>query len=157
MYTDPLATFVTTTSYGTWLPGDERGYVDNGQIYPSRRYLKAHVEKTLSGPKAVFSLHEQEQLFQFLQDAAVEFGYELTDAAVEATHLHWIVGHGDGVDEMVGRLKNRMRQRLGRGRIWTKGYSHRLLFDEDSLEAARKYLMKHPGLRLLCGKRVENA
>jgi len=143
MYTTPLATFVTTTSYGTWLPGDKRGYVDNGQIYPSRRYLNAHVEKTLSGPKVTFSSLEQQRLFQFLQDAAAEFGYALTDAVVEATHLHWIIGRDDAVDEMAGRLKNRMRQRLDRGRIWTKGYSHRLLFDEDALEGARKYLLKH--------------
>ena len=27
-----LATMVTTTSYGTWLPGDARGYVDRGRI-----------------------------------------------------------------------------------------------------------------------------
>ena len=138
-------------------PRDERGYVDNGQIYQSRRYLKAHVEQTLGGPKVTFSSLEQQRLFQFLEDATEEFGYTLTDAVVEATHLHWIIGHDDAVDEMVGRLKNRMRQRLDRGRIWTKGYSHRLQFDEDALEGARKYLLKHPGLGLLCSRRIENA
>ena len=157
MYTDPLATFVTTTSFGTWLPGDSRGYVDNGQMYPQRRYLKAHVEKTISEAKTIFSLPEQQRLFQYLEKAAAEFGYTLTDAVVEASHLHWIIGHGDSVDEMVGRLKNRMRQGLARGRIWTAGYSHRLLFDEEALENVRRYLTKHPGLWLLCGRRVENA
>jgi len=29
-----LATMVTTTTYGTWLPGDVRGYVDDGVILP---------------------------------------------------------------------------------------------------------------------------
>ncbi|WP_428304876.1 hypothetical protein [Lacipirellula sp.] len=126
-------------------------------MYPQRRYLKAHVEKSISEPKTTFSLPEQERLFQYLQDAAGEFGYSLTDAVIEATHLHWIIGHGDAVDDMAGRLKNRMRQGLNRGRIWTAGYSHRLLFDEEALENARRYPTKHPGLRLLCGRRVENA
>jgi REP element-mobilizing transposase RayT len=156
MYTTPLATFMTTTSYGSWLPGDRRGYVDNGQAHPSRRYLNAHVEKSLGKSKVVFSPPEQQRLFEFLQDAAKEFGYTLTDAVVEATHLHWIIGHDDAVDQMAGRLKNRMRQRLDRGRVWTKGYSHRLLFDEDALELARNYLSKHTGVRLLCGRPIEN-
>ncbi|MGD0539955.1 MAG: hypothetical protein ABSB33_00420 [Tepidisphaeraceae bacterium] len=29
-----LATMVTTTSYGAWLPGDIRGYVQNGIVLP---------------------------------------------------------------------------------------------------------------------------
>jgi hypothetical protein len=28
------ASFVTTTTHGSWLPGDVRGYVERGQILP---------------------------------------------------------------------------------------------------------------------------
>lgn len=28
MYDDPLAYFITWTTYGTWLPGDPRGWVE---------------------------------------------------------------------------------------------------------------------------------
>jgi hypothetical protein len=32
---DPLAYFLTWTTYGTWLPGDERGWVERpGQFRP---------------------------------------------------------------------------------------------------------------------------
>jgi hypothetical protein len=152
MYSEPLATFVTTTSSGSWLPGDARGYADNGQLMPPRPLLADHVRRELERDAIIFSLDEQCQLIASLVEASNEFDYRLTDAVVEATHLHWIIGHRDEVATMVGRLKNRMRQRLRRGRIWTAGYSHRLLFDNFGLEQARAYLIKHAGLRMLAGR-----
>jgi hypothetical protein len=134
------------------LPGDERGYVDNGQHFPSFPALAAAVRKSMKQPPVVFSLDERNEVFDALQLAAIEFGYQITDAVVEATHLHWIIGHSDSVADMTGRLENRIRKRLNRGRIWTDGYSHRLLFDEAALYQARQYLTKHTGLRLLAEK-----
>lgn len=154
MYSTPLATFVTTTTFGSWLPGDVRGYVDNGQMLPPRPLLSAHVKQQLKRAMVVFSRNDQDLLFDSLRDAALEFGYRLTDAVVEATHVHWIIGHDDGVSAMVGRLKTRMRQRLNRGRIWTADFSHRLLFNDGELFNARNYLTKHTGLRLLAERVV---
>jgi hypothetical protein len=152
MYSDPLATFVTITSFGSWLPGDARGYVDNGQLFPPISKLEDYVKGRLKQRPVSFRPDEQEDLFRALQFASNEFDYQLTDAVVESTHLHWIIGHKDSVADMVGRLKYRMRQRLNRGRIWTDGFSHRLLFNDDALYQARKYLTKHGGLRLLAGE-----
>ncbi len=152
MYSDPLATFVTTTSFGSWLPGDERGNADNGQLFPPLAPLAANVQQSMKQAEVLFSCDEQDRLFDALVSASIEFSYELTDAVVESTHLHWIIGHSDAVSTMVGRLKNRMRQRLNRGRIWTEGFSHRLLFNDDALFNARNYMTKHSGLRLIAGK-----
>jgi REP element-mobilizing transposase RayT len=149
MHSDPLATFVTTTSFGSWLPGADRGYADNGQFMPPRPLLADHVRRQMIGDVVVFSALDQERLFTALVDACEEFAYQLTDAVVEATHLHWIIGHKDAPKTMVGRLKTRMRQRLARGRIWSADFSHRLLFDDQALDQARIYLTKHAGLRML--------
>jgi hypothetical protein len=154
MHSDPLATFVTTTSFGSWLPGDERGYADNGQFMPPRPLLADHARRQMNGDAVVFSSLDQQRLFAALADACGEFAYQLTDVVVEATHLHWIIGHEDAPKTMVGRLKTRMRQQLARGRIWSADYSHRLLFDDSSLEQARTYLTKHAGLRMLAGRVV---
>jgi hypothetical protein len=102
----------------------------------------------------MFSAKDRNDLFEALLVAAVEFSYEFTDATIEATHLHWIVAHNDAVAAMAGRLKNRMRQKLGRGRIWTHGSSQRLLFGEEDRCQARAYLTKHGGLRTLAGETV---
>ncbi|HMP04820.1 MAG TPA: hypothetical protein PJ982_00590 [Lacipirellulaceae bacterium] len=143
---------MTATSYGTWLPGDRRGYADNGQWMSPRPLLEAHVKGTQDIQTVIFSGQDQDRILAALVAAADEFGYRISDIVIEATHLHWIVDHEDSVATMVGRLKNRVRQRLARGRIWTAGYSHRLLFDDEAVTAAREYMMKHAGARLVHGQ-----
>lgn len=152
MQTHVLATMVTTTSYGTWLPGDARGYVARGQILPPNPRLHAYAKSLLAQPPVYFAPCQQIALFHAIRDAAEEFSYRLTDITVESWHLHWIVGHGyDPVDTMVGRLKNRMRQALTQGRIWTKGYCHRCLYTLHDLNTARQYIARHGGRRMLGG------
>jgi hypothetical protein len=146
------ATMVTTTSYGTWLPGDARWYVHRGQILPPNPRLHAHAKTLLVQEPVYFTASQQVTLFHAICDAVEEFCYQLTDIAIESWHLHWIVGHGDdSVDTMVGRLKNRMRQALAQGRIWTKGYCHRCLRTLDDLDTAREYIARHEGRRMLGG------
>jgi len=100
----------------------------------------------------LFTPEQQASLFEALRAAAEEFHYELTDASIECWHVHWIVHHGfDSVPTMVGRLKNRMRQGLGIGRIWTEGYYDSRLFDIPALEARRCYVARHAGCRLSDG------
>ena len=149
------ATLVTTTSYGSWLPGDARGYVERGEILPPAPALLAHAKSRMRTTRVTFEELEQDALFGSLVRASAEFRYRLSDAVVEATHLHWIIGHDDPIEEMVGRLKNRMRQALGRGRIWTVGYCGRPLATLRQLDAAREYLARHAGARMIAGQIVE--
>jgi hypothetical protein len=145
-------TFVTATTYGSWLPGDARGYVQSGQTLPSSPTLERHARLLLREVPVAFSAQEQSLLFSALADACVEFDYRLFDLSIESWHLHWIVQHQDSVTSMVARLKNRMRQKLNRGRIWTKGFCHRAIRTEGELLIARNYIRRHPGCRLIDGK-----
>jgi REP element-mobilizing transposase RayT len=156
-----LATMVTTTSYGTWLPGDARGYVDDGQILPPDPKRWTQARALLAQAPVHFTPDQQDCLFESLRTAAVEFSYRLTDVCVESWHLHWIIVHEfDPVQVMVGRLKTRMRQALNAGRIWTAGYCHRPL-NQRSLEDAQAYIARHPGCRMtdgvLAGRRFPGA
>ena len=148
-----LATMVTTTSYGAWLPGDIRGYVENGIVLPGDPSRLELARRRMGDREPIlFTLSQQTQLFQALRDAAEEFQYQLTDASVESWHLHWMVQHGfDSVATMVGRLKNRMRQALAIGRIWTEGYYDSRLFDLAGIESRRQYIRQHAGCRMSAG------
>ena len=147
-----LATFVTTTTYGTWLPGDTRGYVENGRILPPDPLRLRRARSLLKKTPVILPDAEQTAAFRALSAACEEFGYPLTNCTVECWHLHWIVGHGfDAVPVMVGRLKTRMRQALTRGRIWTAGYCHRCLFAPKEIETAWRYIARHAGCRLSNG------
>ena len=146
---------VTTTSYGTWLPGDLRGYVDDGVILPGAPKLLDHAKALLSQAPVYFSDAQIITLDHAIRDAVDEFGYVLTDLSIESWHLHWIIDHGyDAVPTMVGRLKTRMRQSVAQGRIWTEGYCHRCLYDEGEIYVARQYIARHKGCRMMDGKRV---
>jgi hypothetical protein len=148
-----LATMVTTTSYGSWLPGDLRGYVEQGMILPGDPDRLELASRRMDGRRpTIFSPVQQTILFTTLQRACEEFGYMLSDASVESWHAHWIVHHGfDAVPTMVGRLKTRMRQALHTGRIWTEGYYDSRLFDERALSTRQAYIARHAGCRLSRG------
>lgn len=149
-------TFVTTTSYGSWLPGDLRGYVRHGMTLPSDPTLLQLSRQLMTGATVYFSVPERDRLIASLHDACNEFGYRLSDAAVESWHVHWILAHGDDtIDKVVGRLKTRMRQAIARGRIWTEGYCAEPLFDESAIEQAQEYIARHDGCRMNNGQLLE--
>jgi len=145
--------FVTTTSYGTWLPGELRGYVRNGEVLPGDPMLLELSRQQLKGKPVYFTASERQELFSALAVASGEFSYRLSDAAIEAWHLHWIVFHGDdAIATVVGRLKTRMRQKLNRGRIWTEGFCSEPLLDCREIEQAQEYIRRHKGCMMSDGR-----
>jgi hypothetical protein len=148
--------FVTTTSHGTWLPGDMRGYVRKGVIIPGDPKILALSEKLLKSKPVYFSLLERDRLFDSLVAACGEFHYRLSDVAIESWHLHWILFHDiDSIEKVMGRLKTRMRQALARGYIWTERYSAELLSDNEAIDAAQEYIARHDGCRMSDGRIVD--
>jgi len=150
---ESFVNFVTTTSYGSWLPGDARGYVERGELMPASPALEQHARCLLRQEPVLFSHDEGDRLERAILAACDEFGYRLFDLSIESWHLHWIVRHDADAKSMIGRLKNRMRQELRRGRIWTKGYWRRELRTEEELLIARQYIRRHPGCRIIGGQR----
>ncbi len=147
-----LATMVTTTTYGTWLPGDLRGYVDHGIILPGDPARLEQAAARMAGDPVLLTPGQQSRAFAALCDAAAEFGYTLTDASVESWHLHWIIRHGfDPIPKMVGRLKTRVRQALAVGRLWTEGYHDGRLFEASAVETRSRYIARHAGCRITNG------
>ena len=139
---------VTTTTYGTWLPGDLRGYVDRGVILPPDPDRLQRARRLLKTDPVYITSGEQDTLFEALQRAAREFDYTLFAASIESWHAHWLIDHAfDDVKVMVGRMKTRMRQALARGRLWTTGYDARFCFDEEAVERRREYIRRHQGSR----------
>jgi len=149
---DPLVTFVTTTAYGSWLPGDTRGYVQRGEMLPANPSIAKHAKSLLRRPPDPFCHRERAALGSAFLAACMEFAYRPLDLSIEAWHVHWIVQHNDPAKTMVGRLKNRMRQRLDRGRIWTVGHCHHVSSSDEALVTARKYIRDHPGCRISDGR-----
>ena len=153
----PFTTFVTTTTYGTWLPGDLRGWVSDGRIMPPDPKLLTHSRKLMSAKPVYLNKNQQHQAAHALIDAAKEFDYELTDLSMNTWHTHWILAHHeDSISTAVGRLKTRARQALDRGRILTNGYCHRKLSTPRDAENARDYIAKQYGVYIINGRAVND-
>ncbi len=148
--------FVTTTSYGSWLPGDLRGYVRRGMILPGDPELLEMSRGLLKGEPVRISFNEREILFDALRAACDEFGYRLSDVTIESWHVHLVLFHGeDKIAIVMGRLKTRMRQALARGRIWTEGYCASHCSTKWRSRKVQEYIARHEGCRMSVGRLVE--
>lgn len=140
-----LGYMIAWTTYGTWLQGDERGYVKKGKIYPpNSAIMRANKQAQLQD---VVKLSRTEQ--QIVQAAIIEearlHGQRSFAVAVLPTHIHIV---GDYIDEPISRLvayyKKAARTALsatGRtGKVWTRGYDKRYCFDQKTLQRRIKYV-----------------
>jgi hypothetical protein len=98
---------LTSSTYGSWLPGDERGFVcslrdESGQRIihnvPGTPYdadlpaLKQYAEKLLKCDPIRFTLAQAEALWsQFLETAGYR-GWQLLVVGIMANHIHLVVG-----------------------------------------------------------------
>ncbi len=163
---------LTSTTYGTWLPGDNRGSVTSVRDYRGTdRATKSRVEHDLPGEpwepaikglqrsagaligqSPVLLTGDQAQLVckQFVETAEVR-GWRLLAAAVMANHFHIVVGADARIDstKLLGDFKAWASRALSRhsgerekGRWFTTGGSRRPLKDDHAIEAAVNYVLR---------------
>jgi len=139
---------VTWTTYGSWLRGDERGFVANGQVLiGSPEVLQADRNRQKS-PSVRLNRREIELVRQAIFSEAERIGHEVEALTVCTNHVHLVARpHSECVEELVGRYKSLTTRALwqyGRyGRIWTKGYDKRFCFSEEEFAARIKYVQNH--------------
>jgi len=151
---DPLAYFLTWTTYGTWLPGDERGWVKEGEGFqvPDRRIEHEARRKLVEEP---FYLDEVQR--EVIEATIVKHceirGWQLFATACRTAHAHVVVHAPVEPDIVMDQFKawctRKLREQaeaagdgrfLERQRVWTEDGSKRRLYDTDSLEAAIIYV-----------------
>ena len=139
---------VTWTTYGTWLPGDERGYVANGQTLSGDVKKLEKNKKRQKSPTVKLNKSEKTLIQRVIQDEAERIGHEIMALAVCTNHVHLAArSHSESIEEMVGRYKSlttrALWERGRKGRIWTQGYDKRFCFTEEELIQKIKYINKH--------------
>ncbi len=139
---------VTWTTYGSWLPGDERGFVANGQILPGDLKTLERNKKRQKLPTVKLNKKEIKLIRQTIVNEAREIGHEIVALSVCTNHVHLAARTNDKlIEDIVGRYKSITTSalwELGReGRIWTKGYDKRFCFSEEELTRKIQYVNKH--------------
>ena len=154
---EPLAYFLTWPTYGTWLPGDERGWVKRGrghQLPDPPLELEARARMAEDACRLD---EEQRSLVEAtIRDHCQIRGWTLHAVNCRSNHLHVVVTAGIHPNQVCEqfkawasrRLKQFERQRNSesgplpgiRERWWAERGSQRYLNDEASLEGAVLYV-----------------
>ena len=161
--------FLTWTTYGTWLPGDERGFVspkfegdtpERRNNEPGRPYdegradLRRIAENKLAGDPVRLTRAQAEVVRHQFEETARYRGWQLLAGAIMANHVHLVVGVPGDPDPsaFAPRLQELFQPRApepepsGSGirktkpRWWTEQGSKRKIADWDNLETVLRYV-----------------
>jgi REP element-mobilizing transposase RayT len=147
---EPLAYFLTWTTYGTWLPGDERGWIRRPGIFeePNEKLQQYAREQLVESP-LVLTLDQRRIVEETIEAHCKIRRWHLWIARARTNHVHVIVtAPGYGHDVVMDQLKAWCTRKLkaahrdGDERIhwWTARGSKRLINDEDGLDNAILYV-----------------
>jgi REP element-mobilizing transposase RayT len=154
------------TTYGSWLPGDRRGFVSERRDDSGAKVLhnipgtpcdadlpslQAHAASLMTEDAVRLDLAQAEALAEQLRETAAHRGWRLLALAVMANHLHVVVGvPGDpDPEKLLGDFKAWGTRRLNRGwgrraHWWTQSGSKRPKKTAAALKAAIKYVRDQP-------------
>ena len=140
-----LGYLLTWTTYGSWLQGDERGYVKDGEVRGENVAIKRDCQKKLRGGAVRLDKIERAVVREGVLGAREKFGQKILAIAVCSSHVHVVCEYVDvPIGAVVGYYKNAGRTALKRtgfqGRLWTRGYDKRFCFDEAALAERVRYV-----------------
>lgn len=139
---------LTWTTYGSWLQGDKRGYVNDGQILRGDKKLVDLCERLQKGQTVKFRPDEKDVVRQAILNEAARIGYTIEAIAVCSNHIHLVARYfPEPIGQTVSRFKNvttSVLRKHGRtGRIWTRGFDKRFCFDGEDLIRRVQYVKNH--------------
>ena len=156
---------LTTTTYGTWLPGDARGFVGRIKDGPGPRFerdmpgmpyeadlrgLWLASRQLMKGPAIWLKLSQAQALLAQFQETATHRGWLLLAVAVMVNHAHIVVGvPGDPDPEDIlrdfksygSRALNRRWSKPINGTWWTESGSKRKLPNGEAVCDAIDYVV----------------
>lgn len=145
---DPIAFFLTWPTYGTWLPGDKRGWVEfkrGWQMPDSVRHLESRAK--MKEDACLLNSVERKLVEAQITETCGYRGWTLHALNCRSNHIHIVVG-ATGTDPKKVRtdLKAWCTRRLKdhtdikREKWWAERGSIRWIFNEDSLETVILYV-----------------
>lgn len=155
---DPLAYFITFTTYGTWLHGRAPGSVDRQHNVPGTEFLPVNSQleaarrKSMRQPPYVLDAPRRDVVLRTIREVAKHRKWRLWAVHVRSNHVHVVITAADKPEKVMSDLKawasRRLREACGedadRDR-WTQHGSTRWINDESSLESAIVYVVDEQG------------
>lgn len=148
---DPLAFLLTWTTYGTWLPGDERGWILRGKgVQTQNHIVEDSARREMTEPVCTLDAEQRQLVHQTIVDHCSHRAWHLFVTNVRTNHVHVVVKSDRDPEDVRDQLKawctrklkdlQRIRGEPQRIKWWTERGSQRYIGDEESLEAAILYV-----------------
>lgn len=143
-----LGYMLTWTTYGTWLQGNDRGYVQEGETLSQNKGLILANKLSQAQGSVRLSKKQRQLVREAILKEAILRKQNVYTLAVKPTHIHIVLQNtAQPIGNMVAYYKKAGRlaiKAVGHaGKLWTRGYDKRFCFDEASLEARIKYVQGH--------------
>ena len=160
MHDDPTAFFITWTCYGTWLPGDDRGWTKwhQGDQIP-QPILADWCRGQMSEMAVRLDKAQREIVNRAVEDHCNHRNWLIHAVNCRSNHCHVVVTAAEYAGELVRdqfkswgkrRLKEQRKKLLPdvapKEKWWTRKGSVRYLFDDESLDAAIMYTLESQDL-----------
>jgi hypothetical protein len=166
---------VSWTTYGTWLPGDTRGYCTwRGRQYiaPPERYAKPGESKYVAAEHSAtrqiaealdvepvhFSVAEKQTAIRAMVDEISGIAIAPAIISVGRWHVHWLCYFGTlEIRKVVGRVKAAATRELNLEgfvgkRPWAKGCNMKSKATRQACRAAYRYIARHDAQECLIYK-----
>lgn len=153
MIPDPTATWLLTfRTYGTWLPGDGRGWIHHGDAVPGtpirspKPGLQSYSGAQMRASPRIFGNQERAIVDAAIRDTCEFKRWSLHAVAVQTNHVHAVLGIDVPPHEALTALKawatRRLREAgLDDGPVWARHGSTRYLPGERDITAACVYVL----------------
>ncbi len=154
----PLAFFITFTTYGSWLPGDERGWIDRSRIStgdavragdPARHARNA---SSCSSRRVTLSGQMRAVVEQAIRATCVAAEWEVIALWVGQNHVHALVASGCSATRTLSRLKGQATFALRQASLlapnsalWSRQGSTRYLWKQQSVTQVQYYIEQMQG------------
>jgi REP element-mobilizing transposase RayT len=148
MHDDPIGYFLTWATYGTWLPGDARGWVEyrhGWQLPDPIRELEAKARMTEDA--CILTPAQRRAVAAQIADTCAHRGWMLHAVNCRSNHVHVVVSAEVAIPKKIrGDLKAWATRTLkekfdaGRENWWAERGSIRYLNTDDDLQSAILYV-----------------
>jgi REP element-mobilizing transposase RayT len=143
-----IAYMVTWTTYGTWLQGDERRYVKDGETLLPDNDLAESNRQALEKEPVRFDKKHRQIVEDAIRQKAEQFGQQIHAIAVCSNHVHLLVSYiARPIEFVVQHYKAAglmaLRESGIQGKVWTKGFDKRYCFDQATLQKKIEYVNRH--------------
>lgn len=138
---------LTWTTYGTWLQGDRRGFVKDGEIRDADDILFEINRRNLAKEPVVLTQEQRKIVEDAICAKADDIEEKILALAVCSNHVHVVAGYTTTdlksiVQYYKAAAQIALRNKRFEGKLWTRGFDKRFCFDESNLRRRIDYV-KH--------------